>query len=244
VTACVVLYIVSAATIITIRKPEPAPEPGAIEGSPFAKIGEGLRLIVRNPIMRSVMSMVSLFNFTYAAYLAIYVVYLPVGLKLHAWAVGLVLAATGPGLLIGATFSSWLPKRFGYGRVMLTAGSLSSLFLIGVSQVRGNGAAAITLLFVLNFVYGAFSQTFNVSMSSIRQSITPDRLLGRVMATYRFFGVGPVPLGSILGGLLAEQVGLRTSLFSLSIAMAVVSALFLFSALRGVGTELPEPAEL
>jgi MFS family permease len=242
--ACVVFYLLSAGVIWWIRKSEPKPEPSEDAVSPIAKIGEGFRVVFGNPILRSVVFIVALFNFSYAGYLAIYIVYLPVELKLSSYAIGLAFAAEGPGLLMGAVLSSWLPKRFGYGRVLNTSAIVSCLFLIGVSMLHGNGVVTVGLLILLNFVYGALSMTFTVPLVVIRQSITPDRMLGRVTATHRFLGVGlGVPLGSLMGGFVGEQLGLRAGLFVITLAMCLVSSLFLFSALRGIGRELPVAEE-
>ncbi len=239
---CVAFYMLSAVAIWWIRKPEPEPE--VETGSAMAKIGEGFRLVFGHPILRSVVGIVALFNFTYAGYLAIYVVYLPVELKLSSYAIGLAFAAMGPGLLVGAMMSSWLPKRFGYGTVLNTSAIVSCFFLLGISMLHGNGVLTVGLLILLNFLYGALSMTFTLSLVVIRQSVTPDRMLGRVTATHRFLGVGlGVPLGSLVGGLVGQELGLRTGLLVLTVAMIVVSSLFLFSALRGIGRELPKAVE-
>jgi MFS family permease len=50
---------------------------------------------------------------------------------------------------------------------------------------------------------------WNVITVSLRQRITPDRLLGRMNASYRLVGWGTMPLGAALGGVLAEALGLR-----------------------------------
>ncbi|WP_158553981.1 MFS transporter [Micromonospora deserti] len=242
---CVGFYLLSAVAIWLIRKPEPAPEPGEDSGgSAFAKIGEGFRLVFRHPILRSVVGIVALFNFAYAGYLAVYVVYLPAELKLSGYAIGLAFAAMGPGLLVGAMLSSWLPKRFGYGLVLNTSAILGAAVLLGVPALRGNGAVTVGLLILLNFVNAALSMTFTLSLVVIRQSVTPDQMLGRVTATHRFLGVGlGVPLGSLVGGFAGQLLGLRTGLLVLTVAMIVVSSLFLFTALRGIGRELPEAVE-
>lgn len=101
-----------------------------------------------------------------------------------------MLAAIGPGMLIGALLSSSLPRRFGYGRVLLPAAFVSDFFLLGVALLRGSGIVVVVLLILLNFVYGCFSGIFAISLVALRQSATPDRLLGRMMATLRFLGSG------------------------------------------------------
>jgi predicted MFS family arabinose efflux permease len=240
--ACVAFYLLSSMALWWIRKPEPKPQPET--GSAIAKIREGFRLVFGHPILRSVVGIVALFNFTYAGYLAVYLVFLPVELGLSSYAIGLAFAAMGPGLLVGAMMSSWLPKRFGYGVVLNTSAILSCVFLLGVSLLQGSGLITVGLLIVLNFVFAALSMTFTLSLVVIRQSVTPDPMLGRVTATHRFLGVGlGVPLGSLMGGVIGQQLGLRTGLFVLTVAMILVSTLFLFSALRGIGRELPQAAE-
>ena len=151
----------------------------------------------------------------------------------------------GPGLLVGALFSSALPRRFGYGRVLISCALVSNLFLLGVSTLHGNGVITVALLIALNFMYGCLSQTFSVSLVAIRQSITPDRFLGRVMATLRFLGVGLVPIGSLFGGLIGSQFGARTGLFAISLVMIMVPVPFIVlrNALSQIGTKLPDVAE-
>ena len=50
---------------------------------------------------------------------------------------------------------------------------------------------------------------WNIITVSLRQRITPDHLLGRMNATYRLFAWGVMPIGALLGGLVAEVLGLR-----------------------------------
>ncbi|MEU1704712.1 MFS transporter [Streptomyces sp. NPDC005706] len=238
--ACVVFYLISASGIWLIRRPEPKPTPSTEPVQPLKQIGEGFKLVFGNAILRSVVLIAAMFNFCYAGYLAIYLVYMPVELKLSSYEIGLALAASGPGLLVGALFSSRLPKRFGYGLVLNASAIVSCVFLLGVSLLHGNGWLTVGTLILLNFVYSALSMTFGVTLAGIRQSITPDRMLGRVMATHRFLGVGSVPLGSFVGGVLGEELGLRKGLFVITIGMIAASTLFLFSALRKIGRELPE----
>lgn len=52
---------------------------------------------------------------------------------------------------------------------------------------------------------------FNVPGQSIRQSVTPEQLLGRVVTTFRMFGMGAAPVGAILGGFVAEAAGVRAA---------------------------------
>ncbi|HXP14452.1 MAG TPA: MFS transporter, partial [Actinomycetes bacterium] len=70
---------------------------------------------------------------------------------------------------------------------------------------------------------GAGIVFWNVITVSLRQRITPDRLLGRMNASYRLVGWGTMPLGALLGGVLAEALGLRPAfLVAAVITLAVL----------------------
>ena len=102
--------------------------------------------------------------------------------------------------------------RFGERRTLV-----GSLLLIGIGNVciplAGLApAAAVPLLAARAVVHGLSGPAFNVAGSSLRQKVTPDRLLGRVSATIRFVGWGILPLSALAGGFLAERVGLLGTL--------------------------------
>jgi len=59
------------------------------------------------------------------------------------------------------------------------------------------------------FLSGANNIVWNIVTVSLRQHITPDRLLGRVNSGYRLLAWGSMPLGAATGGLLAQFLGLR-----------------------------------
>jgi MFS family permease len=69
-------------------------------------------------------------------------------------------------------------------------------------------------------VSGVAIVLWNVVTVSLRQRITPDRLLGRMNAAYRLVGWGTMPLGAALGGFLAEALGLRPT-FVVAAALTV-----------------------
>ncbi|HEX8135285.1 MAG TPA: MFS transporter, partial [Actinomycetes bacterium] len=71
---------------------------------------------------------------------------------------------------------------------------------------------------------GLAMMLWNVVTVSLRQRITPDRLLGRMNASYRLVGWGTMPLGALLGGVLAETLGLRAAfLVSAAVVLAVLA---------------------
>jgi MFS family permease len=73
-------------------------------------------------------------------------------------------------------------------------------------------------------VGGAGILISNIIMVSLRQQITPDRLLGRVSSANRFVAWGTMPLGAAAGGGLAQLLGLRPVFVIMSLLVLAVLA--------------------
>ena len=83
---------------------------------------------------------------------------------------------------------------------------------------------------------------FNITGISLVQTLTPDRLLGRLNATRRFLVWGAIPLGSLAGGALASTIGLRPTLFVGAAGSCACFLPMLLSPLRTL-REMPEEQE-
>jgi predicted MFS family arabinose efflux permease len=203
------------------------------------QIQEGLRLVVGNPSLRAVGLATAVFQFSLAALMTVYLLFLPRGLHLSGTAVGLALAAMGPGAVVGSLLAARLPRRFGYGRVLLACAVLADGVMLCVPALHGSSALTLVLLMAVNFFFGAFGQLVNVAMMAVRQAITPVRMQGRTVATINFVGMGLTPLGSLLGGQLAGAYGLRTSLLITATGLALSPLCMALSPLARLGRRLP-----
>jgi len=81
-------------------------------------------------------------------------------------------------------------------------------------------------------VGGLTTVVYNVNQVSLRQAITPDRLQGRVSATFRVIVWGVSPIGAVVGGLLGEVIGLRATLLVGAIGVFLEFGWLLFSPVR------------
>lgn len=208
------------------------------------QIAEGLRFVVGDPSLRAVGLASALFHFFFAALMTVYLLFLSRTLHLSATAVGLVLAAMGPGALVGSVLSARLPKRFGYGVVLVSSAVFAEGVMLFVPALRGSAALTIAALMAINFLFSAFSQLVDVTVMAVRQSITPLSIQGRVVATLDFVGMGLTPLGSLLGGFLATRLDLRTGVLLTVIGMLLSPLFMALSPLARLGRELPAPAAL
>src|SRR5262249_18841679 len=150
-------------------------------------------------------------------------------------AVGLVLAAMGPGALVGSLLAARLPIRFGYGAVLVCATAVGDGVMLCVPALHGPAAVTIPSLAAVNFVFGVFGPLVNVTVMVVRQALTPDRMQGRAAATITFAGMGLTPLGSLFGGYLADGWGLRNTLLVTAAGMVLSPLLMALAPLARLG---------
>ncbi|MDQ0934718.1 MFS transporter [Streptomyces turgidiscabies] len=234
-------FALSVLSIRRIRQVESVPELPERAPRVWRRIHEGLRFVVGDSSLRTVCLASAAFQFSFAALMTVYLLFLPRELRLSGTAVGLALAATGPGALLGSVLAARLPSRFGHGTVLVAAAVLGDGAFLCVPALHGSSAVTVAALLAVSFVFGAGGQLVNVTVMAVRQAVTPDGMQGRAAATITFVGMGLTPLGSLLGGLLAQEWGLRTSLLVTAAGMLLSPAVMALSPLARLGRTLPQP---
>ncbi|MGF0174057.1 MFS transporter [Streptomyces sp. Marseille-Q5077] len=205
----------------------------------WRQIQEGLRFVAGNTALRTVCLASATFQFSFAATMTVYLLFLPRELHLSGTVVGLALAAAGPGALLGSLLAARLPSRFGHGAVLVGAAAVGDGAFLCVPALHGSSAATVAALLAVGFVFGFGGQLVNVTVMAVRQAVTPDGMQGRAAATITFVGGGLTPLGSLLGGFLAQEWGLRTSLLVTAAGMMLSPVIMALSPLALLGRELP-----
>lgn len=168
---------------------------------------EGLRFLWRNRVLRSLALMVGGFNFASNAVFALLVLY-AVGpesaMGLSEPGFGVLLTSVAAGSLLGSFLAERIEARLGRARSLIVG------FLAGALTIAAPGLTTEPYLVAVGLFVGGIGVVIaNVVTVSLRQTITPDRLLGRVNSGYRLVAWGSRPLGAATGGFLAEAVGLR-----------------------------------
>jgi predicted MFS family arabinose efflux permease len=237
---CGLLFALSFLSIRRIRRPEPvAPRPAEGTGT-RGRIREGVRFVAGQPWLRAVCLASAAFQFSFAAMTTVYLLFLPRELHLSGAAVGAALAVTGPGALLGSVLAARLPRRFGYGAVIVAAAALGDGAFLCVPALHGPPRVTLPALLAAGLLFGCGGQLVNVAVTAVRQAVTPAAMQGRAAATITFAGMGTAPLGSLLGGVLADGLGLRAALFATAAAMLLSPAVLALSPLRRLGRKLPE----
>ncbi|MFI6025664.1 MFS transporter [Amycolatopsis magusensis] len=186
-----------------------------------ADIAEGLRFVLRDPVLRMIAVMVGVFNFADKAVFAVLVLY-AVGpgsaMGLSEQAFGFLLTAIAAGGLVGSLAAEWAERVLGR-RWTLGLGYAASALMLGFPAVTTN-PFLIGAAFLLG---GIGTMMVNVVLVSLRQQLAPARLLGRVNSVHRLLSWGTMPLGAVAGGLLAHWLGLPATFA----VMGVLSLLLL-----------------
>lgn len=186
---------------------------------------EGFRWLWSHRLLRTLAIVLGLLNASGSAAFATIVLFSQEILNLDATGFGLMASAGAVGGVAGSFSAARISKAFGSGP------SLASTFIIGVVTSAVIGLTSLAPLVWVMFAFGSFSAVlWNVITVSLRQSIIPDRLLGRVNSVYRFFGWGMMPVGIFLGGVLVDvvarlsnrELGLRAPFFAAALAQLVL----------------------
>jgi MFS family permease len=231
---------VAAALVGRIRQREPAPQPKEERAGMWAQLREGVAYVMRQPYLRLLTLSTAAWNLFVAMVMGIFLVFVVRELGVSAGVVGVVFMVGNLGTLAGAVVSQRLARALGVGRTIVGAAFLASAGLL-VVPLATEAAAVPTLTVALAvFTFGAI--VFNINQLTLRQTITPPRLLGRMNSVVRFMYWSTSPAGFLIGGAVGTALGLRTAIW-IGVAGALLAWVpALFSTLPRLRS-LPEPPE-
>lgn len=234
--ASVVTFAVSAFAFSRIRFHEAEPQR---QEKPHLRteISQGVKFIFHDPIIRTVAFASAWCNLSVGAYQAMLVVFLIRDGGHSGTVVGLVLAGSGVGGILGAMLVGKISARAGMGPTALVALALSGPGM-AVVALSGTGWGAV-VAFAGQLVFIAAIVVFNVNVVSYRQAVTPDAIQGRVNASQRVLTWGFLAVGSIGGGFAGEVIGARYVLF-IAAGMLLAGCLVLLRTPIRTLRELPE----
>jgi MFS family permease len=194
----------AALLVLLLRGRFRTPRPDGPLPTMRADIAEALRWLWHHTLLRTLAIALGVMNLLEEAIWSMLVLYTLEVLHLSAAGYGVLLASTAVGALVGSFCGAALSRRLGAGRVLLLAvfgwGSMLLIPAIWANTIAVGVALAIAAF---------FGVLWNVVTVSLRQSLVPDQMLGRVNSAYRMMSWGTIPLGALLGGLLASTFGLR-----------------------------------
>ncbi|PYC68049.1 MFS transporter [Streptomyces tateyamensis] len=225
-----VTFLISLASTAAIRRREPAPAAERRRRTLLSEVGEGLRLVARDPWLRPFLLHGALANLFLTAYQSILVVFLLQQAGLPQGVLGTLIGAASLGGVAGAALARRVGALLGTARAMLW--SLLGLPALVLLIPLTTGGAGVLCYLAGGLAVSAGVVVGNVLRSTFTQRYTPAGLLGRISATAAFVNYGTIPVGALLGGALAATLGLVPAMW-LSCAGVPLAALALwFSPVR------------
>ena len=189
------------------------------------ELRDGTRFVLRDALLRPMLATAVFFNLGFFILQAVYVPYAVHRLGLSASAIGVTLGAYGVGMVCGALAAPFIARRLAFGRMLIigpSCGLLASLVMVATLV-----APSFWLAMASFFLLGAGPILWVVGSTTLRQAITPERMMGRVSALNSTATYGARPVGALLGAVISARWSVDACLVAASVAF-LVQALVIF----------------
>lgn len=224
-------YLSSSISLLLIRRPEPSLGDGA-QRSTWHDIREGLHVVFGDRRLRAIAATTATANLFSNAFGAITLKYLNVNLSLAFPSIGLAFGVGALGGVLGALTSKRYIASLGVGRSIIVGAIISSLPPIAfyfANPVDGLGVAV-----AVGFFTSLGVLWYNIPQVSYRQALVPKEVQGRMNATMRTIVWGTIPLGGLMGGVVGDLIGTRTTMGLMAALGSLAFLWVLFSPVRHV----------
>jgi predicted MFS family arabinose efflux permease len=225
-------FLVSVASLLWIRRPEPKPVPHA-QPRIVAEIVEGLRFSWSDGRLRAML----LSNLTGALFIgfhgAVYIIFAMHTLRLTPAVLGLLVAVGGVSSVLGSLIAPRLIRAWGYGNSLIAAAALCGVAAFIIPMAHGSVWTAAAFLAAAQAGDAAWPIR-EINQLGIRQSIAPPHLLARVNSATHLTFRGVLPVGALAGGLLAGFIGIRPTMLISAAGFSFSILWLIFSPVRGL----------
>jgi len=191
-------FAVSAVLIALIPRTAPHESSGSVAKTSWrTELAEGIRWLWNHELLRPLAIILGILNALGAFTGAVLILFAQEVLRTSATEFAILMTGGAVGGLVGGWTASNISRRIGSG---------PSLYITMLGAGATNIAIGLSSSWMFAWVMFAFSTLtavlWNVITVSLRQTIIPDHLLGRVNSVYRFFAWGMMPIGSMAGGMI------------------------------------------
>lgn len=235
-----VSFVVSAILLGTIRHHEEPPPAKADREPVLSEIREGLRLVVHDPILRAFAGAQMALAALWGIFGATWFLFVLEELQLGPAVLGVVAGVGGFSSFLGAIVASRATRRWGIGPVAIVAMVLSAVGNAFIPLApAGLPLVAIGCLVMQQLVADSAVTVYDITETSVRQTLVRDRALGRVSSTFHVAAVLAQLVATLAAGLLAEAIGLRATSWLAPLGGLLAAAILWASPVRAL-LVLPE----
>ncbi|HEY3577952.1 MAG TPA: MFS transporter [Gaiellaceae bacterium] len=237
-----VSFAISSVFMFGMKHRENLPRQDAAEPRPkmWPQVKEGLAWVVGNRNLRAIAGCTGTSNFCSSLMFAIVILYMVRVLHLSSLEAGAVFAVGSVGSIVGALLANRLGKGLGVGTAIVLTAVIFSFG--GLAYPLAPKSFPLPVLMAGQVLFGFSAVAYNILQVSYRQAITPERLQGRMNAAMRWIVWGTIPLGTLVGGAIAQATSLHAALWVGAVLGTPTFLWVLLSPLRAI-REMPEPVE-
>ncbi|MGH3168287.1 MAG: MFS transporter [Trebonia sp.] len=232
-------FVVAAAALVAIRKPEPRPARTGGERRLRREMWVGIQFTFGNRVIRACVLEAATYNVFWLVLETVFLLYATHDLRMSSSEIGLVLSGGAVGALAGSMVTGRLSARLGAGGAISLAMVVGCAAPVLIPLSGGPRPLLFAILTISYFFGGAGTAVANIQVTSLWQAMAPSDMLGRINASYRFVAIGVVPIGALLGGVLGDEAGLRPTLFVAAAGIFAASLWIVFSPIRTM-RQVPE----
>jgi MFS family permease len=201
-----------------------------------ARIAEGVRFVVRSAFQREMVVIIGWMNLVFNGTFLVLIVRAQ-RLGGSPGQIGLMPAAYGLGGILGAIAAPTLQRRLPGRVVLVTIAWLWTALGIALAF-----APSLVWLAVLVFVLNLFGAPYNVVIGARMYRLVPEQIFGRVRSVSRIVAWGTIPIGTLLGGVLADRFGAGPALLVLGLGMVPIAIASTISpGMRSIDDPVSEP---
>jgi MFS family permease len=217
----------STAAVILLAGLREPPRPALPPRHVLRDVTEGARFVVSHPLLRPVLLTAAVFNISFFVLQAVYVPYAVHHLGLSATGVGATLASYGVGMVVAAVLAPRITRMLAFGTV-IAIGPVAA-FIAALVMALTIAMPSIALAALSFFLIGAGPVLWLISSTTLRQSVTPAHLLGRVSAVITTATWGCRPIGSAIGAVIGSTLGAETCIVVATVGFLIQAGIILAS---------------
>ncbi|MES2295702.1 MAG: MFS transporter [Pseudomonadota bacterium] len=230
-------FFISLLNLRRIRARESVPAPTGTH--PMREMKDGLAFVWGHPLLRTLAWSAGSWHFLFFGYTALQILFATRVLGMSPGALGMTGTLGGIGILASSILLKPLSRRFGAGRTILIGLSCTTVGFVLIPMLPpalfGSGTATVIAFGILVMFFDCGVMLFFMPYMALRQRVTPDAFLGRMVSTMRFLTVAVAPLGALAAGYIGDHFGVRSGLACVAAgAIALTLWMVLMSPLRSV----------
>ena len=196
-----VSFLVSAGSLLLIRTSfNTTPDRKKATTSLHQDIVEGLRYVLKHPLLRWITLLLLLVNFILPTSSAQLVLFAKNWFAASDTQIGLLYAGGSLGTVVFALAARQLRGRWSLGTLALVGLMMEGIFTAMTAMTRW-----YWVLLLLWALRGGSDILFTINSYSLAQTVVPSQLLGRVITVIRVLTWSTASLGALLGGLVIER---------------------------------------